>query len=182
MMKAIRTANRRSARAYLGGALALGLMVGGLAGAGALEAKSPAKSSAKSSAKAAAKKRVVKPRPIHPAGTYKRSRPNGGTLTITRQGHQWHMFVTAGGLPNGGATAADCEVAALGALHAARITARPVPWRSERITITPNDLTDVDGTVTVSFVKGGVQLNAVGITGPLCPPGSSFDGFYRRVR
>ncbi|MBN9789125.1 hypothetical protein DMP17_11030 [Pseudonocardia sp. TMWB2A] len=73
-------------------------------------------------------------------------------------------------------------MAALGALHAARITARPVPWRSERITITPNDLTDVDGTVTVSFVKGGVQLNAVGITGPLCPPGSSFDGFYRRVR
>lgn len=170
MMKAIRTTNRGSARAYLGGALALGLMVGGLAGASALEAKSPPK------------KQVVKPRPILPAGTYKRSKPNGGTLTITRQGHQWHMFVIAGGLPNGEATAADCEVAALGALHAARITARPVPWRSERITITPNDLTDVDGTVTVRFVKGGVQLNAVGITGPLCPPGSSFDGFYRRVR
>ncbi len=174
MMKAIRTINRRSARAYLGGALALSLMVGGLAGPSVLEAKTLAKSSAK--------KQVVKPRPIHPAGTYKRSRPNGGTLTITRQGHQWHMFVIAGGLPNGVATAADCEVAAVGALHAARITARPVPWRSERITITPNDLTDVDGTVTVSFVKGGVQLNAVGITGPLCPPGSSFDGFYRRVR
>ena len=170
MVKAIRTINILSARAYLGGALTLGLMVGGLAGVSALEAKSPAK------------KRVVKPQPIHPAGTYKRSKPNGGTLTITRQGHQWHMFVIAGGLPNGVATAADCEVAALGALHAARITARPVPWRSERITITPNDLTDVDGTVTVSFVKGGVQLNAVGITGPLCPPGSTFDGFYRRVR
>lgn len=170
MMRAIRTTHIISARAYLGGALALGLMVSGLAGASALEAKSPVK------------KRVVKPQPIHPAGTYKRSKPNGGTLTITRQGNQWHMFVIAGGLPNGVATAADCEVAALGALHAARITARPLPWRSERITITPNDLTDVDGTVTVSFVKGGVQLNAVGITGPLCPPGSSFDGFYRRVR
>ena len=170
MMKAIRTTNRGIARAYLGGVLALGLMVGGLAAASELEAK------------AAPKKRVVKPQPIHPAGTYKRSKPNGGTLTITRQGHQWHMFVIAGGLPNGVATAADCEVAALGALHAARITARPVPWRSERITITPNDLTDVGGTVTVSFVKGGVQLNAVGITGPLCPPGSTFDGFYRRVR
>ena len=157
-------------RKYLGTALALGLIAGSFAGGSALAAKAPPK------------KRTVKTVPINPAGTYKRSQPNGGTLTITRQGNQWHMFVIAGGLPNGAATAADCEVAAVGALHTARITARPVPWRSERITITPNDLIDVSGTVTVSFVKGGVRLTAVGITGPLCPMGSSFDGLYRRVR
>lgn len=158
------------ARKYLGGALALGLMAGSVAGMSALDAKSPAK------------KRVVKPAPIYPAGTYQRSKPSGGTLTIKRQGNQWHLFVIAGGLPNGAATAADCEVAAIGSLARTHIVARPVPWRSERITITPNDLYDVHGTVTVSFVKGGVRLTATDITGPLCPMGSSFDGYYRKQR
>lgn len=155
----------------LGAVMALGLIAGGAIGTSSVAAKTPPK-----------KKAVAKKVTIYPAGTYQRSRPNGGTLTIKRQGNQWHLFVIAGGIPNGAGTAADCEVAAVGSLTRSHIVARPVPWRSERTTITPNDLYDVNGRVSVSFVKGGVQLTTTGITGPLCPMGSSFDGFYRKSR
>lgn len=60
-----------------------------------------------------------------PAGTYTRTAPSAGTLILTppKDRGEWTVALTAGGVPNGAATAADCAIEARGSFADDRVTA-----------------------------------------------------------
>jgi hypothetical protein len=53
---------------------------------------------------------------ISPAGHYTKKRGSAGEMRVERTAEGWRVFVTAGGIPRGGATAADCTLIVVGAL------------------------------------------------------------------
>lgn len=55
---------------------------------------------------------------ISPAGQYTKKRGGEGKMRVQKTGEGWRVFVVAGGTPNGGATAADCTLIAVGAIKA----------------------------------------------------------------
>jgi hypothetical protein len=55
---------------------------------------------------------------MSPAGHYTKKRGGEGTMNVEKTDEGWRVSVVAGGTPNGGATAADCTLIAVGALKA----------------------------------------------------------------
>jgi hypothetical protein len=53
---------------------------------------------------------------ISPAGHYTKKSGGAGEMRVEQTGEGWRVFVTAGGIPRGGATAADCTLIAVGVL------------------------------------------------------------------
>jgi hypothetical protein len=53
---------------------------------------------------------------ISPAGHYTKKVGGEGEMLVKKTAEGWSIFVRAGGTPNGGATAADCAIAAVGAI------------------------------------------------------------------
>jgi hypothetical protein len=53
---------------------------------------------------------------MSPAGHYTKKRGGAGEMRVERTAEGWRVFVTAGGIPRGGATAADCTLIIVGAL------------------------------------------------------------------
>jgi len=53
---------------------------------------------------------------VSPAGHYAKKSGGAGQMRVEKMGEGWRVFVTAGGIPASGATAADCTLIAVGAL------------------------------------------------------------------
>jgi hypothetical protein len=53
---------------------------------------------------------------ISPAGHYTKRVGGDGEMLVQKAPEGWSVFVRAGGTPNGGVTAADCAIAAVGAI------------------------------------------------------------------
>ncbi len=53
---------------------------------------------------------------VSPAGHYTKKSGGAGQMRVEQTGEGWRVFVTAGGVPSGGATAADCTLIAVGPL------------------------------------------------------------------
>ena len=52
--------------------------------------------------------------PVSPAGHYTKKRGGIGEMRVEKTGQGWRVFVSAGGIPRGAATAADCTLIAVG--------------------------------------------------------------------
>jgi hypothetical protein len=53
-----------------------------------------------------------------PAGHYTKKTGGQGKMRVEKTGEGWRVFVVAGGIPSGGATASDCTLIAVGAIKA----------------------------------------------------------------
>ena len=53
---------------------------------------------------------------ISPVGHYTKKRGGEGKMRVEMTDEGWRVFVVAGGTPNGGATAADCTLIAVGTI------------------------------------------------------------------
>jgi hypothetical protein len=53
---------------------------------------------------------------IWPAGHYTKKRGGAGEMRVELTAEGWRVFVSAGGIPRGGATAPDCTLIMVGAL------------------------------------------------------------------
>ena len=51
---------------------------------------------------------------VSPAGHYTKKRGGVGEMRVEKTDEGWRVFVTAGGIPRGGATAADCTLITVG--------------------------------------------------------------------
>jgi len=51
---------------------------------------------------------------VSPAGHYAKKTGGAGEMRVEQVAEGWRVFVTAGGIPSGGATAADCTLIAVG--------------------------------------------------------------------
>jgi hypothetical protein len=52
--------------------------------------------------------------PVSPAGRYTKKQGGAGEMRVEKTGEGWRVFVSAGGIPRGGATAADCTLITVG--------------------------------------------------------------------
>jgi hypothetical protein len=55
---------------------------------------------------------------VSPAGHYTKKRGGQGKMHVEKTEGGWRVFVVAGATPNGGATASDCTLIAVGAIKA----------------------------------------------------------------
>lgn len=113
---------------------------------------------------------------------FERDEPASALMTLTREGEAWRIAFRAAGLPNGAATAADCEVEAVGPQDAEDvIIARVVPFDGELNSISAADIgTDVP-VIRAHVGPEGVIVSDSGAAARLCGLGSDIDGFYRRT-
>jgi hypothetical protein len=113
-----------------------------------------------------------------PAGSYTKHDNGHATLEMTDRGGQWEGIIDAGGVPNGGATAADCNFIANGEMigqsfHGQIVRGNIVPGLSDGDTIPPGS------SVTVSFTQDGATITQVDLHG-LCAMGVDVLGRYKK--
>lgn len=95
---------------------------------------------------------------------------------------RWHFAISAGGVPNGAATAADCEIQARGPQDLdGVIHARPTPFTSPTNEMTAADIGSEPPVIEVRVGPEGVFVSDSGAAARYCGMGSDISGFYRRT-
>lgn len=113
---------------------------------------------------------------------FTRADPALGSLTLRREGELWRVSLRAGGLPRGGATAADCELQAVGPQDANDlIKAQVVPFTGALNDLTPADIGAQPPVIEVQVGPEGAFVKDAGAAARFCGLGSDIDGFYRRT-
>lgn len=103
-------------------------------------------------------------------------------MTLTEEGETWRVHFLAGGTPNGAATAADCELEAVGPQDLdGVISASAVPFEGELNTITDADIGTDAPVVQVAVGPEGVFVSDAGAAFRFCGQGSDIEGFYLRT-
>lgn len=116
-----------------------------------------------------------------PDAVFERSEPANAVLTLTQSASEWLVYIRAGGLPNGGATAADCELGAMGPQDSEGvISARLVPFEGELASINEADLAGTDIVIEIALGPEGAFVVDGGASMRFCGMGSDIDGFYAR--
>jgi hypothetical protein len=113
---------------------------------------------------------------------FERTEPALGTMTLSEEGDGWRIALRVVGIPNGAATAADCELEAVGPQDRdGVISARVVPFEGELNSISAEDIRGDDPAIEVSVGPEGAFVTDNGTSTRYCGFGSDIDGFYRRV-
>lgn len=113
---------------------------------------------------------------------FERDEPSSALMTLTREGEAWRIVLQAGGIPNGDATAADCELVAVGPQDGEGIiAARLVPFEGELNTITAADIGAHAPVIEVNVGPEGAFISDDGAAARFCGLGSDIEGFYRRA-
>nr|WP_314260614.1 hypothetical protein [uncultured Devosia sp.] len=113
---------------------------------------------------------------------FQRSEPAQATMTLTEEGDSWRVRFLAGGLPNGAATAADCELEAVGSQdNDGVISASLVPFEGDINALSAADIGDDAIVIEVNVGPEGAFVTDAGASARHCGLGSSIDGFYQRA-
>ncbi|MBF0679765.1 MAG: hypothetical protein IR164_12605 [Devosia sp.] len=116
------------------------------------------------------------------AALFERNDPAFATLSLSREGDVWRLAFRAAGLPNGAATAADCEIVAHGAQDADDlITASVIPFEGELTSVTADDIGTEPLIIKIQMGPEGAFITDAGAAARLCGMGSDIDGFYSRI-
>ncbi|WEK06636.1 MAG: hypothetical protein P0Y65_10460 [Candidatus Devosia phytovorans] len=113
---------------------------------------------------------------------FERTEPAAAVMTLTEEGEDWRVTFRAGGIPNGDATAADCELEAVGSQDLDDvIAASVVPFEGELYTITADDIGAEALVIEVRVGPEGAFVSDSGAAARFCGLGSDIDGFYQRT-
>ena len=112
---------------------------------------------------------------------FQRSEPSQATMTLSEEGQVWRVRFRAGGIPNGAATAADCELEAVGPQDMdGVISASLVPFEGDINTLSSADIGEDAIVIEVNVGPEGAFVTDTGASSRHCGLGSSIDGFYQR--
>lgn len=113
-----------------------------------------------------------------PSGSYSRTDPSNGTLTIAKAGANWTLNVGAAGMPDRPGIAADCVLVASGPLVGGRIVGKLV--RTEDTAYDAVAEEDTGGTITAIVGVNSVVLEEQGASSKHCGLGSDLTGTYTK--
>jgi hypothetical protein len=117
---------------------------------------------------------------VSPAGHYTKKHGGAGEMRVEKTQEGWRVFVTAGGIPNGGATAADCTVIAAGATKGntfqGEIKYRPDPSDAKP---SPDNAVEPGHKITITFAPQFAEVTYAEVE---CGEGTGIFGRYTRVR
>nr|WP_313428306.1 hypothetical protein [Brevundimonas diminuta] len=160
---------------------------GALILAAALMACGPAPAEAPAAAPkaedAAAAAPATAPAVAERSADFRRTDPAQADLKLIEEGAEWRVLIRAGGLPNGGATAADCELQARGAQDRDDVIhARLIPFEGEVNELTAADIGADAPVVTVRVGPEGAFVEDSTAANRFCGMGSDISGFYSRTQ
>ncbi len=160
---------------------------GALTLAAALMACGPAPAEAPAAAPkaddAAAAAPATAPAVAERSADFRRTDPAQADLKLIEEGAEWRVLIRAGGLPNGGATAADCELQARGAQDRDDVIhARLIPFEGEVNELTAADIGADAPVVTVRVGPEGAFVEDSTAANRFCGMGSDISGFYSRTQ
>ncbi|MCZ4106773.1 hypothetical protein O3U67_01625 [Brevundimonas diminuta] len=160
---------------------------GALTLAGALMACGPAPAEAPAAAPkaedAAAAAPATAPAVAERSADFRRTDPAQADLKLIEEGAEWRVLIRAGGVPNGGATAADCELQARGAQDRDDVIhAKLIPFEGEVNELTAADIGADAPVVTVRVGPEGAFVEDSTAANRFCGMGSDISGFYSRTQ
>lgn len=127
-------------------------------------------------------KTTAKPKAGAPDALFERDDPAKATMALNEEGSVWRLAFRVSGVPNGPATAADCELQAVGPQDAdSVIAARLVPFEGELNVVTAADIGTNAPVIQVRVGPEGVFVEDGASAARFCGMGSNIDGFYRRT-
>lgn len=114
---------------------------------------------------------------------FRRSDPAQADLKLIEEGAEWRVLIRAGGVPNGGATAADCELQARGAQDRDDVIhAKLIPFEGELNELTAADIGADAPVVKVRVGPEGAFVEDSTAANRFCGMGSDISGFYSRTQ
>ena len=160
---------------------------GALTLAAALMACGPAPAEAPAAAPkaedAAAAAPATAPAVAERSDDFRRTDPAQADLKLIEEGAEWRVLIRAGGLPNGGATAADCELQARGAQDRDDVIhAKVIPFEGEVNELTAADIGADAPVVKVRVGPEGAFVEDSTAANRFCGMGSDISGFYSRTQ
>ncbi|SJM70679.1 hypothetical protein FM111_15300 [Brevundimonas diminuta 3F5N] len=160
---------------------------GALTLAAALMACGPAPAEAPAAAPkaedAAAPAPAMAPAAAERSADFRRTDPAQADLKLIEEGGEWRVLIRAGGVPNGGATAADCELQARGAQDRDDVIhAKLIPFEGEVNELTAADIGADAPVVMVRVGPEGAFVEDSTAAGRFCGMGSDISGFYSRAQ
>lgn len=115
------------------------------------------------------------------SAAFRRVEPSNGDMTLIRESGRWRVLIRAGGLPNGAATAADCELQARGAQDRDDVIhARIIPFEGEINDLTAADIGADAPVIRVRVGPEGAFVEDGAAAARFCGMGSDITGFYTR--
>jgi len=119
---------------------------------------------------------------VSSAGHYTKKRGGAGEMRVEKTGEGWRVFVSAGGIPRGGATAADCALIAVGAIKGntfqGEIKYNLDPSDAKP---SPDNAVEAGHKMTVTFAPQSATLTAADVV-DICPVGTGIFGGYTKGR
>ncbi|RSB48038.1 MULTISPECIES: hypothetical protein [Brevundimonas] len=160
---------------------------GALTLAAALMACGPAPAEAPAAAPkaedAAAAAPATAPAVAERSADFRRTDPAQADLKLIEEGAEWRVLIRAGGVPNGGATAADCELQARGAQDRDDVIhAKLIPFEGELNELTAADIGADAPVVKVRVGPEGAFVEDSTAASRFCGMGSDISGFYSRTQ
>lgn len=114
---------------------------------------------------------------------FRRTDPAQADLKLIEEGAEWRVLIRAGGVPNGGATAADCELQARGAQDRDDVIhAKLIPFEGELNELTAADIGADAPVVMVRVGPEGAFVEDSTAASRFCGMGSDISGFYSRTQ
>jgi hypothetical protein len=124
---------------------------------------------------------------ISPTGHYSKKSGGAGEMRVEKSKGGWRVFVAAGGIPRGGATAADCALIAVGAIEGntfqGEIKYLGDVERDFKTMMIPDHTVEAGHNLTITFAPQSATLpdgNDVVAAG--CPGGTGLLGRYTKDR
>ena len=120
--------------------------------------------------------------PVSPAGRYTKKQGGAGEMRVEKTGEGWRVFVSAGGIPRGGATAADCTLITVGEIKGNAFqgeikyqldTAGEKPG--------PDNAAEAGHKMTIAFAPQSATVTAADV-GSLCGNATGILGRYTKER
>ena len=113
-----------------------------------------------------------------PVGHYTKKRGGPGEMRIEKTEDGWRVFVVAGGIPRGAATAADCPLIAVGTIKANAFQGE-IKYSEEKPD--PNSAVEPGHKMSITFAPNAATLEDADVN-DICPLGTGIFGRYTKDR
>jgi hypothetical protein len=124
---------------------------------------------------------ALEAQPVSPAGHYTKKRGGAGEMRVEKTSEGWRVFVTAGGIPRGGATAADCTLITIGEIKGNTFQGEIKYQPADDEKPGPNNAVESGHKMTITFTSEFAMLTAADVDA-LCGQGTGIYGRYMRRR
>jgi hypothetical protein len=119
---------------------------------------------------------------ISPAGDYTKKGGGEGKMRVEKAEQGWRVFVVAGGIPNGGATAADCTLVAVGVIKANAFQGE-ITYGGDAgdEKLGPNFAVEAGHKINIAYAPNSATLTRADVGG-ICGSGTGLFGRYAKDR